>query len=80
MKRKNIKVENTHADKLGVGVFWDGEEINFFNCIKKIEQSNLFIGEKKYYIFIAEILFKHTHYFKEFDNLKNFWENKKKII
>ena len=59
-----------------LGDFWSQKEKNFFNCLAKIDQSKMYITEKKYYSYIAEILFKHTKYFEHIDTLKNFWLNK----
>lgn len=76
---RKISIEDGDAEASSPssrGDFWSQEEKNFFHCLANIDQSKMYITEKKYYSYICELLFKYTNYFKDIDNLKTFWLNK----
>lgn len=52
------------------------EQLNIIEDIEFIENSNMFVNEKKYYLNMIEILAK-VGYYKNRTTLKEIWKSKK---
>lgn len=51
--------------------FWTENEKKVFKDVASIEQSNMKFGEKKYYMFIIQFLWKCTRYYDTHDSAKD---------